>query len=316
MIKIITKFNNRSKYKTILKNRINFSFSNNIIIYLINKIFVDNNNFKVCLCTLAKNENNYIKEYVRYYKNYGVDKIFIYDNNDINGERFENILNKYIENKFVEIIDYRGKYKIQLEILNHCYKNNYKKYNWFILFDIDEFIFLKNLSNIKKFLHKNIFVDCKVIFLNEKLHSDNNHIYYKKGMVTKRFKQTLKNSIAMVKPILRGNIENLTITNNHVIKINMKGCNGFGQKIIINRIFMKNPDYNNYYFDHYYFKSSEEYLNKLEKGSCYWGNKRKIDLSWLKKYFKSNKIILEKINFFEMKTSINLSIYKKNFNIK
>ena len=53
-------------------------------------------NLKVCLCTLGKNENLYAKEFVDDNLNYGVDKIIIYDNNDINGEDFNNVLFDYI----------------------------------------------------------------------------------------------------------------------------------------------------------------------------------------------------------------------------
>jgi DNA gyrase/topoisomerase IV subunit B len=33
-----------------------------------------------------------IEEFVYYYKNLNINKIFLYDNNDINGEHFEGIL--------------------------------------------------------------------------------------------------------------------------------------------------------------------------------------------------------------------------------
>ena len=49
-------------------------------------------NIKVCLCTIGKQENLYVREYVSYYKNYNLDKIFIYDNNEINGEKFEDVI--------------------------------------------------------------------------------------------------------------------------------------------------------------------------------------------------------------------------------
>jgi len=38
---------------------------------------------KVCLCTIGKKENLYASEFVELYKKIGYDKIFIYDNNDI-----------------------------------------------------------------------------------------------------------------------------------------------------------------------------------------------------------------------------------------
>lgn len=59
---------------------------------IIDKLFINHNKLKVCLCTLGKNENKYAIEFVEHYKKYGVDKIFIYDNNDLDGEIFDNIL--------------------------------------------------------------------------------------------------------------------------------------------------------------------------------------------------------------------------------
>ena len=87
-----------------------------IINYKLYKIiFYYSKEIKVCLCAIGKNENKYAREFVEHYKNYGVDKIFIYDNNDIDGERFNNILYDYIILKKVEIINFRGKKLMQLK---------------------------------------------------------------------------------------------------------------------------------------------------------------------------------------------------------
>ena len=118
---------------------------------------------KVCLCTIGKNENEYAIEFINYYKNYSIDKIFIYDNNDIEGERFESILNNYIKDKFVEIINYRGKNKIQLKYMNDCYQKNFQKFDWLLFYDMDEFIHLKGFNNIKLFLSKRNFGKCNII---------------------------------------------------------------------------------------------------------------------------------------------------------
>ena len=134
-------------------------------------------NNKVCLCTLGKKENKYAREYVEHYHKYGIDKIIIYDNNDLEGEKFEAVLSDYIKDKYVEIKNFRGKTTIQLKILNDCYKNNNKIFDWFAMFDMDEFIFLKNFKNIKSFLNDKRFKRCNLIHLNRVFHTDNDQIY-------------------------------------------------------------------------------------------------------------------------------------------
>lgn len=74
-----------------------------LILYLL-IAFCNKKNFKVAIATLVKMENNYIKEWIDHYYHLGFKKIFIYDNNDINGEKLEDVIDKYISHNFVEII--------------------------------------------------------------------------------------------------------------------------------------------------------------------------------------------------------------------
>ena len=41
-----------------------------------------------------------------------MNKIYLYDNNDINGEKFEDVIDDYIKSGFVEINDWRGRLTI------------------------------------------------------------------------------------------------------------------------------------------------------------------------------------------------------------
>ena len=82
---------------------------------------------KVCLCAVVKRENKCIKEFVEHYLNYNVDMIFLYDNNDINGERFDDILYNYIKSNYVKILNYRGQQAKQLDKFQNCYNQNTNK---------------------------------------------------------------------------------------------------------------------------------------------------------------------------------------------
>ena len=81
-----------------------------ILLGIIYKNSPDEKGIKTAICLISKQENRYIKEFVDYYQKLSINKIFLYDNNDINGEHFEGILSKYIKLDFVEIVNYRGKY--------------------------------------------------------------------------------------------------------------------------------------------------------------------------------------------------------------
>ena len=76
---------------------------------------------------------------------------------------------------------------------------------------------------------------------------------------------------------------------------------------------MKNCDFKYYYIDHYYFKSLEEFIEKINKGDNYFGDKLWFKMVRLNRFFRINKITKEKINFIEKYTGIKLSKYKKKF---
>lgn len=284
-----------------------------IISFLLLDNIISNNHFnkkismKVCLCTSGKKENLYAKEFVEHYKKYGVDKIFIYDNNDLNSEYFEESISNYIMNDYVQIINFRGQNKIQLKAMNDCYKKNFLQYDWLLFFDIDEFIFLKDFYNIKSFLNQTKFNDCKIILLNWVIRSDNELIYYDNRSLFTRFKKRgkkIKNAID-VKPILRGSIST-KIIDAHQINNRLKKCDGFGRKKYFEGINDKNPDYQFYYLNHFYSKSTEELVNKILRGSVSYGpNKRLYIIDY---YFDINKITLEKIEYLEKKLKVNLKI--------
>ena len=273
------------------------------------------NNTKVCLCTLAKNENRYIREYVQHYEKYGVDKIFLYDNNDVEGEKFDEILSDYIQNGLVEVRDWRGKAKALMPIMNDCYQTNYKIYDWLIFYEIDEYIHLSNYTNIKPFLNLPKFKHCEVIYLNLICHTDNNLIYYDNRPLAERFPRTVpkykKGGYRLeIKSILRGHISDIEITSNHLLSTSLRNCNGYGNK---NRYYYNTysnqNDYKHYYIDHYYSKSTEEFIDKINKGDPYIDTLKYI-MQKVDKYFSQSEITREKIDYIENKTGLNLSLYR------
>ena len=296
---------NRNLYKLIF---FVFFLIISIFLFFYKLINIDLKEIKVCLCALGKKENIYAREFVEHYKLYGVDKIFIYDNNEIDGEIFDNVLSDYISNGFVEIITkYRGKNQIQIQMLNDCYNNNSEKYDWFLMFDMDEFINLKSHLNIKSYLKRIRFRRYEVIYLFRIFHTDNDQLHYYNKTLYERFPKAICNNIG-VKPILRGHISNNVIDNNHLINGNVKYCYSFGEKK------PKKKDYNNYFIDHFYYKSTEEFIEKINRGDSFYNNTYELKNSKIKDYFTHNKITLEKIDYLEKETKINLTKFRQYLN--
>ena len=298
-----------------------------LMILIISIKIIKNNlnkkNIKVCLCSPGKTENKYIREFVRHYKKYNIDKIFIYDNNDINGEKFEDVINDYIKSNYVKIIDFRGKKRAILEMMNNCYQKNYNYYDWIIFFEIDEFIYLKNYKNIKNFLAQSKFNNCQRIQLNWLFHTDNNQLYYDNRPLKKRFPDTevsrkLTNigKLKQIKSILRGHIPNITINSIHTLvhSNNIKSCDGFGRIKKINGIWTDKPDYKYYYIDHYFSKSTEEFINKINKGDVKFGKDNILGRIGI--YFRYNEITKEKLDLIENGTGLSLSAFRNKLNNK
>ena len=205
--------------------------------------------------------------------------------------------------------------------MNNCYRKNNMNYNWLIFYEIDEFIYLKDFRDIKHFLNDTRFNGCQKVQLNWKFHSDNNLLHYDNRSLKERFPEIIpqlkgKKTFGPIgiKTIVRGNIPGLRINCIHSLNKKLKGCDGFGNHKkhfgIVNDI----SDLEFYYIDHYYSKSTEEFINKLNKGDALFRDNR---LDRVRIYFSQNNITKDKIDYIENSTGLNLSDFrKKNADIK
>ena len=74
----------------------------------LSNLFPYNYKYFICFCSIGKKENLYVRELVEYYIKSGFDKFYFGDNNDINSEKLSDVLQDYIDNKTVEIINLIG----------------------------------------------------------------------------------------------------------------------------------------------------------------------------------------------------------------
>ena len=233
---------------------------------------------KVALCTMGKMENLYVKEFVDYYFKLGIDHIFIYDDNDPKSEKISNALDNR-HKKFTTIYETRLFHiKNQSMAFNNCYKRSIDKFDWFLMVDMDEFLFKRPLFE-----------------------------RFKPPYIKTQF----------IKSIVRGNITDLKYWVHSPFfspKRNIT-CNNAGKRIYYKNMNFETLypiNTEKAYIIHFRYKSTEELINKLKRGYSNWfKNKlRKFIIGNIETYLKINKPTLEKINFIEKELKINLSRYK------
>ena len=269
---------------------------------------------KICICLFAKQENLYIREYLEHYKKYGINKIFLYDNNNINGEHFEDVISDYIKSGFVEIFDWRGRFRASFRMLNDCFRKHKNEYDWVMLSEVDEYIHLTNYTKVRTFLDEPKFNNCEVIHLNLVCHTDNEQLHYENKPLKERFPNIVPSSKPggkklEIKPIIRGKLNYLYINCMHRGCIRAKDCDGFGRPHKFASIYTLEPDTTYYYYDHYYGKSTEEFIKKVKRRGGY-DTTNRFCMDRIRKYFDENTLTMEKILMIENGTGFNLSKYK------
>ena len=275
---------------------------------------IKNNNIKICLCAIAKNENRYLREFVEHYQNIGYNKIILYDNNDINGEKFDEVINDYMIQGFVQVINFKERQlNISPQFLAYedCYSRNTKLFDWLSFFDIDEFLEIDTKYNkIQDFLNDKIFKYCQNIKINWLIYEDSNLLYYEKKPLQERIKIPCYNNSANmhIKSTVKGNlpINYWEGTKNpHSSQLKYKSCSSSGKKISYDSPFNQPPDYTNAKLKHYNIKSFEEYCLKIKRGRSDFVDEKNSQI-----IEESKKILLFQIH----NNTEKMKIYNKIFN--
>jgi len=250
---------------------------------------------KVALCCMAKMENLYLREWVEYHLNLGFDHIYIYDNNDPEGEKCETPITDYVQNKKVTVIDYRGKKQtscqIQVSAYQDCYNKNSNLYKWIMFLDVDEFLVLKNAKTVKEYLSLSVFDNINIIRINWLCYSDGGHLEYEGKPVRERFTVPCKNNDVnkYYKSFVRTGIKGLKITNVHYTSDPNKGKKTLSLnngKVIQYSASVTLPVVNHdwAYIAHYVTKSTEEFVNIKRKRRGNGSSKNRLSINFYWRY--------------------------------
>lgn len=266
-------------------------------------------------CLLIKNENNYLKEFIEYYKLLGYDNIILYDNNDIDEEYPHDVIQDYIDSGFVIYNCVRGEKKCQFRVNSECLEKYKDRFEWISFFDCDEF--LVGVNNVYDILNKTP-IDSQQIYINWEIYGDNEMIKVidNNYNVMERFYHNKNISrynkfMNIGKPIIRNTCIKLWAPElcPHIIKdIITTDANGDYIKSI-----KKQQLNTKIKIAHFYTKTIEEYKEKCKRDCVFDVNDAYL-ICRLNRFFDINNFSINKFEI--IKYSYKPEIIKKIYNIK
>lgn len=266
---------------------------------------------RVVMCAMAKNEHHYINEWVEYYLNLGVDKIYIYDNDNQSSP----FLKDYISIEYlpkVRIINARGLHwdKMQHDLYTRFYQVEKDNFDWCIYCDIDEFLI--GVKDIKEFLKQPQFRNKQQIRIKWKLYGDDNIVkrntYKVFGQFTKEITRSLSNDLSREvrlqnqgKSIVKGGLTNIVFHSPH-----------YAQYLTMNRVLpsvypsgkktesgvelVEDYSKESVFFNHYMTKTLSEFIEqKMNRTDAVFG-KRQINLNY---FWRINEKTSDKIKYLQ-----------------
>ena len=245
---------------------------------------------KIALCVIGRRENRYAREFVAHYQLLGFDKVFLCDNNRSGEERFEDVLGDYIEEGFVEVLNYRDRVGVQRESYEDVYRKYGDKYRWIAFFDFDEFLCIPcgnaqgtgANGNIHELMKSYEGFDC--VLFNWMNYGDNGLIHDDGRTLAERFAEPLPFDHEAqysgipdnnhVKCIVSGGLPLVLFDGNpHLPSNKMRCCDSLCESCS-QKPFQK-YNFSVAYLKHYATKTVEEWFsNKWQKGT---GNKDSIE---------------------------------------
>lgn len=149
---------------------------------------------RVGLCVGVKGDPKIIRlrEYVEHYINLGFDKIFLYDNNELDGPNpLEALkgLEEYIEYRPIRGVHSKNR---QWGSYTDCYIHYAYDYDWIAFLDDDEYLVLNEDKSIKDYLSMPEFQDVDCIHVNWKIFNSGDILFEDPNIpLMEQYKQTI-----------------------------------------------------------------------------------------------------------------------------
>ena len=252
---------------------------------------------RVVVCAMAKNEHNYINEWVEHYVKIGVDTIYIYDNDDTISPLISGYINqKYLDKVVIKNIRGQQRPHLQQDIYTGFYIKYGKTFDFCLFCDIDEF--LVGVKDIKLFLSQPQFRHINQIRIMWRLFGDNDLITRDMTKsVVETFTTPVKSSLhrnlkqkgnleIQGKAIVRGGLPNVVFHSphygcyydiDHIIPSILPSGRPCWSRVAIKEDYR----FESIFLNHYMTKSLSEFVNqKLNRNDAVFNQQIKLNYYW------------------------------------
>lgn len=262
---------------------------------------------KCIVCAIAKLENEYIYEWAQYHLNLGFSEIHVYDNNDEDGERIDDVFsNTDIQNR-VMVHNVRGLRCMQKPVYQECYEQ--VDFDWCAFIDVDEFITFNEKTGIKSIAELlGSLNNFDAIHLNWLCYGDCDMLRKREGDVLDRFKQPImpldfkveyvdKEENSHIKTIVKKGLDIDWVNGDDVFKSNPHTpnrlrniCDAKGHPV--DNEPWGSIDFDVAYIRHYVTMTIEEYRRKDIRKAA---DTISLDHHCITKFFQYNSITIRKL---------------------
>ena len=225
--------------------------------------------YNFSIVAIVKNESIYIKEWIEYHLLLGINHFYLYDNES--SDNLHEILRPYIDKGIVTYIYCPGK-KMQMPAYNDAIARFKKNSHWMAFIDADEFIVLNpEYSNqIMKFMEP--FENYDMLGINWSMFDFNDHeTQPQSGFVISNYTRCFADDDHPInrhqKCIVKPSSAKICINPHHIhLKFGNKAVDENFQKLT--PLLSPHVNIKKIRINHYFSKSKEEYLKKINRGKA------------------------------------------------
>lgn len=217
---------------------------------------------EVMICSIVKNEQSYIDEWLQYHKYLGFDRAHLYDNADNASTYLASLPELYGD--FVQVVHLPGLGR-QKDAYLRCMHEHENSNTWGAFIDIDEFIVLRKHPNIKSLL-LDLAPDGGSVVLGWNIFGSNGAVTREPGPVVARFVMTSEKSDKHIKTIAYLPHARDPIIHNILMKAGHPTVDQHGRAVSCESPWVEDNDRAVAHINHYYTKSWEEFQAKRHRG--------------------------------------------------